>query len=41
MIYDIDYLIGIVAMIIKNIVNFGLILLLFHIIENIEGWTFN
>lgn len=41
MIYDIDYLIGIVAMIIKNIVNFGLILLLFHLIENIEGWTFN
>ncbi len=41
MVYDIDYLVGIIAMIIKSVVNFCLLLILFQLVDNINGWTFN
>ena len=40
MIYDLDYILGIVAMAIKCAVNFCMLLLLFELTDNINGWTF-
>lgn len=40
MIYDWDYIFGIVAMIIKCAINFCMLLILFEITDNIAGWSF-
>jgi len=40
MIYDVDFIIGVIAMLIKTVINFSMLLILFTIITNIEGWTF-
>lgn len=39
MLYDLDYILGIVAMFIKCLVNFSMILLIYYIMDNIDGWT--
>lgn len=41
MIYDADFIIGIIAMIIKTFINFFMLLILFRVITNINGWDFN
>lgn len=41
MVYDVDFIIGVIAMIIKTMINFATLLILFNIVTNIEGWTFN
>ena len=41
MIYDMDFILGIIAMLIKTVINFSMILILFNVITNIKGWTFN
>lgn len=40
MIYDIDFIIGIIAMFIKTLINFSIILIIFNIVSDINGWTF-
>lgn len=40
LVYDLDYLLGIIAMILKSIVNFCMLLLLFQLVDDIHGWTF-
>ncbi len=39
LIYKLDFVIGIIAMIIKTIIRFSVILILFNLITNINGWT--
>lgn len=41
MLYDVDYILGIIAMIIKCAVNFSMVLLLYYIVDDIVGWTKN
>ncbi|MGL5439473.1 MAG: ABC transporter permease [Filifactoraceae bacterium] len=41
MIYDIDFIVGVIAMVIKSGINFSIILILFNLITNISGWNFN
>ncbi|MCI5838968.1 MAG: ABC-2 family transporter protein [Peptoniphilaceae bacterium] len=40
MIYDVDFIIGIFAMLIKTLINFSVILIIFNVVSNINGWTF-
>lgn len=40
MIYDTDFIIGVIAMIIKTAIKFSMLLILFNLITNIQGWTF-
>ncbi|UZQ83388.1 ABC transporter permease [Thermoanaerobacter sp. RKWS2] len=39
--YDADFLFGIVALILKNLINLLIIFFIFHFIDNIKGWDFN
>ncbi|EMT37894.1 hypothetical protein TthWC1_2649, partial [Thermoanaerobacter thermohydrosulfuricus WC1] len=39
--YDADFLFGIVALILKNLINLLIIFFIFHLIDNIKGWDFN
>ncbi len=41
MVYDLDYLLGIIAMILKSGVNFCMLLLLFQLVDEVNGWTFD
>ncbi|WP_427339871.1 ABC transporter permease [Caloranaerobacter sp. DY30410] len=41
MIYDIDFLIGIISLIFKNLMNFMIIIFIFNLLDNIDGWTFD
>lgn len=40
LVYDMDYLFGIASMAIKSAVNFCMLLLLFQLVDNIKGWSF-
>lgn len=40
LVYDLDYIFGIIAMMIKNAVNFCMLLLLFQLVDQIKGWSF-
>lgn len=41
MVYDWDYIFGIIAMILKCVINFSMLLLMFGITDNIAGWSFD
>ncbi|SES67324.1 ABC transporter permease [Anaerobranca gottschalkii] len=41
MVYDYDFLIGVISLIIKNIMNFIIIIFIFNLLDNIDGWTFD
>lgn len=40
LVYDLDYMLGIVAMVIKSAVNFCMLLLIFQLVDDVAGWSF-
>lgn len=41
MIYDLDYIFGIIAMILKSGVDFSLLLVVYSLVDNLSGWDIN
>lgn len=39
--YDLDFLFGIVALIMENLINILIIIFIFDLVDNIKGWDFN
>lgn len=41
LIYDVDYILGIAALLLKNTLKFCILLIIFHLIKTLDGWNFN
>ena len=41
LIYDVDYIRGIAALLLKNTLKFCILLIIFHLIKTLDGWSFN
>ena len=41
MIYEADFIVGVIAMIFKTLINFSILLVLFNKIDNIRAWNFD
>ena len=41
MIYEADFIVGVVAMIFKTLIKFSILLVLFNKIDNIRAWNFD